>query len=269
MSQENHIQLVVFDWAGTTTDYGSQAPVKVFERTFSQKGIQFTKEEINQPMGMEKKAHIRTMLSTPRGTQLWKEALGRMWNEEDVEELYQSFEKTLSEVVAEYSKPIDGVAETVEKLRQMGIKIGSTTGYTSEMMEYVLPVAAKGGYAPDCVITPDVTGHSRPSPFMLYECMRQMDVYPASRVVKVGDTKMDILEGKNAGAWTVGTLIGSNLMGLSEEEYQKASQAEIEERKKYAAEQYQMAGADRIIDSIRQLPEVILQLNARLEEKAC
>ena len=54
----SQIQLVVFDWAGTTTDFGSQAPTQVFDRTFSQYGLHFSQQEINAPMGMEKKAHM-------------------------------------------------------------------------------------------------------------------------------------------------------------------------------------------------------------------
>lgn len=266
MDKRATIELAVFDWAGTTTDYGSQAPIQVFDQTFSKKGLSFTREEINAPMGMEKRAHIRAMLSTERGTKRWEDAYGRMWNEEDVEELYQSFEQTLSEVVAEHSQLIPGVAESIAQLRKMGIKIGSTTGYTSEMMQYVLPVAKEGGYDPDCVITPDMTGHSRPSPFMVYECMRRMNVYPASRVVKVGDTVMDILEGKNAGAWTIGILVGSNLIGLSEQEYCNTSKDELEQLKKSASKRYADAGADLVIDSIKELPEAICTLNSRLAE---
>ena len=66
MTEKQQIKMVVFDWAGTTTDFGSQAPVDVFDRTFRQKGLVFTKAEINAPMGMEKKAHIKTMLSTEK-----------------------------------------------------------------------------------------------------------------------------------------------------------------------------------------------------------
>lgn len=62
MTEKQQIKMVIFDWAGTTTDFGSQAPVDVFDRTFRQKGLVFTKAEINAPMGMEKKAHIKTML---------------------------------------------------------------------------------------------------------------------------------------------------------------------------------------------------------------
>lgn len=52
MTKGRGIQLVVFDWAGTTVDYGSSAPETVFERVFESAGIHFTKEEINRPMGM-------------------------------------------------------------------------------------------------------------------------------------------------------------------------------------------------------------------------
>lgn len=196
MTEKQQIKMVVFDWAGTTTDFGSQAPVDVFDRTFRQKGLVFTKAEINAPMGMEKKAHIKTMLSTEKGQKLWEDAYSRSWNEDDIEDVYQCFEGNLRTVVAEYSKLIPGVKETVEKLREMGLKIGSTTGYTSEMMQYVLPVAKEQGYEPDCCVTPDVTEYSRPTPFMVFECMRQLNVYPPKLVVKAGDTVMDILEGK-------------------------------------------------------------------------
>ncbi|MDD3795411.1 MAG: phosphonoacetaldehyde hydrolase [Lachnospiraceae bacterium] len=261
----NHnIELVVFDWAGTTTDFGSQAPVQVFDRTFIQYGMHFSREEINAPMGMEKKAHIRRMLSSESAGQRWQDAHHTTWTEEDVEEIYQSFEENLRQVVAEYSQVISGVPETVSQLRSLGMKIGSTTGYTSEIMQYVLPAAKAGGYVPDCVVTPDIAGGSRPTPFMLFECMRQTGIYPPSHVVKVGDTVVDIQEGKNAGAWSVGILTGSNLMGFSQQEYESASGDEIQEKKARARFAYFEAGADLVIDNIRELPAAIEEINARI-----
>ena len=263
----SQIQLVVFDWAGTTTDFGSQAPVQVFAQTFAQYGLTFGTDEINAPMGMEKKAHIRTMLSTEHGRELWMNAKGTAWTENDIESLYESFEENLRRVVAQYSHTIPGVTETVKKLRGMGLKIGSTTGYTSEMMQFVLPTAKADGYEPDCVVTPDVTGYGRPTPFMLYECMRQMNVWPASRVVKVGDTAVDMREGKNAGAWAVGILKGSNLMGLSEEEYKNASPEELRQRGEHARKVYAEAGADMVIESIEDLPAAVEEINLRMAER--
>ncbi len=264
MTDKQQIKLVVFDWAGTTTDFGSQAPADVFDRTFRQKGLVFTKNEINAPMGMEKKAHIKTMLSAARGKKMWNEAYGRDWDEDDIEEIYQSFEANLRTVVTEYSKLIPGVKETVDKLREMGLKIGSTTGYTSEIMQYVLPVAKEQGYDPDCVVTPDLTGYSRPTPFMVFECMRQLNVYPPKLVVKVGDTVMDILEGKNAGAWSVGIIKGSNVAGLNEADYNALDEAAKKELHGKARQVYLEAGADYVIEDITELPEVICKINANL-----
>ena len=174
-------------------------------------------------------------------------------------------------MVAEYSVPIPGVGDTVQQLRKQGLKIGSTTGYTSQMMKQVLPKARGLGYEADCVVTPDVTGASRPTPFMLYECMRRLNVYPPSAVVKVGDTVVDIQEGKNAGAWSIGILTGSNLLGLTQAEYEAMAPDELEQRKQAAAERYLEAGADLVIDSIRELPDAVAEINRRMaeQEAAC
>ena len=267
MEHKQQIQMAVFDWAGTTVDYGSSAPADVFQKVFQDVGIHFTPEEINGPMGTEKKKHIRSLLQTETGTSQWKKTHGRDWTEADVDALYETFEHELFRVVASYSNPLAGVVETIGLLRGQGLKIGSTTGYTSEMMEHVIPTAKAQGYEADCVITPDQVGSGRPGPFMLFECMRRLNVYPPCTVVKVGDTAVDMLEGKNAGAFSIGVLTGSSAVGLTEEEYKKASAEEIDQRKKAAEKLYFENGADLVIDSILDLPEAIAKLNQRLTEK--
>lgn len=261
---KKEVELVVFDWAGTTVDYGSCAPMIVFEKIFKEAGVTLTRAEINGPMGMEKKAHIRSLLSLESANKQWTDKYGRDWTEEDVEQLYDKFEDTLETVVAEYSKPIDGVVDTVKALKEAGIKVGSTTGYNERMMQHVVPAAAKAGYEPDCVVTPDITGVGRPTPFMMNECMRQLGVYPPSVVVKVGDTITDIKEGKNGGAWSIGILKASNLLGMTEEEYNAMDADALQAKKKETEEKYMEAGADYVIDDITKLPEAIAKINAQL-----
>ena len=99
MGTENRqIQMVVFDWAGTTVDYGSSAPSVVFDRVLTAAGLHLTREEINRPMGLEKKAHIRQLLSSESGSAQWQQLYGRVWNEQDVDKLYETFEATLHTV---------------------------------------------------------------------------------------------------------------------------------------------------------------------------
>ena len=108
---------------------------------------------------------------------------------------------------------------------------------------------------------------------MLYECMRRLEVYPPCRVVKVGDTVVDMEEGKNAGAYAIGVLTGSNLLvpiwqrpksKVTQEEYNAMDRHELSRRKKKAALRYLNAGADLVIDSIQELPQVIQTLNHRM-----
>ena len=65
-------QLVIFDWAGTTVDYGCFAPVNAFALAFQKFGVTPTVEEIRAPMGMLKRDHIRTMLRMERIARAWK-----------------------------------------------------------------------------------------------------------------------------------------------------------------------------------------------------
>ena len=55
--EERQIEAVIFDWAGTTVDFGSFAPVRAFISAFERFGITPTVEEVRKPMGMLKKEH--------------------------------------------------------------------------------------------------------------------------------------------------------------------------------------------------------------------
>lgn len=261
------IRLAVFDWAGTTVDYGCMAPYVVFDETFKARKIYLTKAEILKPMGMEKRDHIRALLSTESATDQWQREYGRDWNENDINDMYESFEARLAEVVADFSEPIDGIVETVKQLRESGVIIGSTTGYTGEMMKNVIPRAKALGYEADYVVTPEIVGGGRPAPFMIYENMRNFKIYPPESVIKVGDTVMDILEGKNAGVWSVGVLDGSSEVALSKEEMAILSEEELNRHRRAAIDKYTAAGADYIINSIKELPELIKKINEKMQEE--
>ena len=211
-----HVKSVVFDWAGTMVDHGSLAPMGVFVETFRRFGVEITVEEARGPMGMAKRAHIATVLALPRIERLWREAHGgRSPTEADIEAVYEVFVPMNVEVAARYADLVPGAAATVRELKALGLKIGSTTGYTREIIARVLPVAAAQGYAPDCVVCSGDTPEGRPSPLMLYRAWLELGTWPAWSCVKVDDTEVGVAEGRNAGSWTVGMALTGNLLGLS------------------------------------------------------
>lgn len=259
------IQLAVFDWAGTTVDYGCIAPLAVFEKIFQNKNITLTREEILKPMGMGKRDHIETLLRSKNATEQWKKEYHRDWGQNDVDEMFAQFNQKLLGVLENYCTPIDGVLETIKQLREENIFIGSTTGYTREMMDIVEKKAQELGYAPDYVVTSEMTGYGRPYPYMLFENMRKFEVYPPCCVVKIGDTASDMKEGKNAGTWSVGVIEGSSAANLTPKLAKELSLKEKEQHFAKARQILQDAGADYVIQTMQELPQVISQINQRLE----
>jgi phosphonoacetaldehyde hydrolase len=263
----NKVEGVILDWAGTAIDFGCFAPVNVFVDIFRDAGIDVTMEEARAPMGLLKIDHIRAMLSAPRIAALWEEKYGRSYNENDVTSLYKKFEPALMASLMEYTDPIPGVIETVSILRNQGLKIGSTTGYTRSMMDIVVPNAKEKGYSPDFIVTPDETGsYGRPYPYMIYRNMEKLKFTAGWKIVKAGDTVSDIKEAINAGVWSVGVIVGSSEMGLDQEEYNSLSQSEKEEVIQKTEDVFLKNGADFTIRTLSELPQVIDKINGLICE---
>lgn len=263
----NKIEGVILDWDGTTIDFGCLAPVNVFMKIFKNAGIDVTMEEARAPMGMLKIDHIRAMLSMPKISLSWQEKFGRTFVEQDVKNLYDEFEPALLDSLSVYTDPIPEVVEAVKILREQGLKIGSTTGYTQSMMNIVVPNALTKGYEPDFYITPDSTNSlGRPYPYMIYRNMEALKLSASWKVVKVGDTVLDIKEGLNAGVWTVGVIIGSSEMGLSSDEFNALSKEDQETVITKTERIFLNCGADFTIKSMSELPQLIERINGHLSE---
>ncbi|MBP3312346.1 MAG: phosphonoacetaldehyde hydrolase [Butyricicoccus sp.] len=258
------IEAIILDWAGTTVDYGSFAPVRAFQEVFRQYGLEPTMEETRAPMGMLKIDHIRTMLQMPRLTAEWKRVHGRLFTERDVQAMHDIFAAKLMTILHEFAAPKPYVLDTVAKLRAQGYKIGSTTGYTDAMMSIVVPEAAGRGYAPDCWFSPDSTnGKGRPYPYMIFRNLMALGVSSVRAAVKIGDTASDIREGVNAGVWTVGVLEGSSAVGVTMEEYDAMDELAREDVLRKAEKLYRDNGADFVILNLSELPGVLAQIENR------
>jgi len=237
------VEALILDWAGTTVDYGCFAPLNVFLKVFRNRNIDITLEEARKPMGMLKIDHIRALSKMPRIAEEWKKIYGHYPDEEDVVNMYHEFEPSLLKILHDFADPIDGVVDTIRELRSDGLKIGSTTGYTKSMMDIIVPEAAKRGYSPDCFFTPDNLPGGRPYPWMCYENAIRLGVYPMAHVIKAGDTKADILEGINAGAWSIGIILGSSEFGLHKDEAALLSKDDLEKHIKETEEHFRSYGA--------------------------
>ncbi|MDW8314613.1 MAG: phosphonoacetaldehyde hydrolase [Rhodovarius sp.] len=260
------LKAVILDWAGTVIDHGSRAPMGAFVEVFRRFGVEITIAEARGPMGLAKRDHIRSLCRMPRIAAAWRAAHGREVSEADIDAIHDAFVPLNAAVVAEppYCTLIPGAAGTVAWLRARGLKIGSTTGYTREIMAPLLPIAAAQGYAPDNLVCAGDLPRGRPSAMMMYRCFLDLDVDPAAACVKVDDTPPGIAEGVAAGCWTVGVALTGNECGLSLEELEACTAEERAAHRARAAWALRAAGAHYVVDGIADLPPVIEEIAARL-----
>lgn len=255
------------DWAGSAVDYGCMAPVAAFVDSFQKMGLFVTPEETRVHMGLSKLEEIRALFAIERVQQEFLQRYGRPYSEDDVQACYQSFQQILFASLKNYSVPIPGVVEVISALRRQGIKIGSTTGYTKEIMDIVRPEAERMKYEVDCCVTPDGLPAGRPAPYMIYKNMTELAVSSVDCVLKYGDTLADIREGVNAKVWTVGVVTGSNELALTQEEVSSLPDAELKRRKQQVRGRMYDAGAHYVVDTIAELPAVIAEINQKMKNE--
>lgn len=184
-------QLVVFDIAGTTVrDTGLVA--KAFIDAFNEFDLNIPIITVNQVMGFRKKDAIRMLLPSE--------------NEVLAEQIHEAF---ISNMVHVYQndpelQPLPHAEAVFKQLRQQGIKVALNTGFTRHITNTILhrlQWTTPGTI--DMVVCSDEVPEGRPYPFMIKAIMQQLKVTDSKAVIKVGDTKVDVEEGRNAGCGLV------------------------------------------------------------------
>ena len=115
------------------------------------------------------------------------------------------------------------------------------------------------------IVCSDEVEIGRPAPNMIFQNMMNLNVFPPQLVIKVGDTVADIKEGKNAGVWTVGVVLGSNELGMTEKEVNQLDSETLNEHIEIVHQKFIQAGADYVIRSIHELPNIIKDIENQLK----
>lgn len=202
MPISDHISLVVFDMAGTTfVDRGEIE--ECFLEACQRSGLDVTGAQINAMMGWSKIVVFQTF---------WKEKLGENHPDLDakVTESYDLFREILENFYRnETLHPTEGAVETINWLRANGVKVVLNTGFYRVVTDIILAklgwdkglnaqYVAEGESFIDMSITSDEVEKGRPHAYMIRKAMAQFGITDPKRVVKVGDTPVDLGEGRSA-----------------------------------------------------------------------
>jgi phosphonoacetaldehyde hydrolase len=254
------LRAVIFDWAGTIVDCGSRAPVLAFQRLFQEFNIPVTTEEARRPMGSHKKEHIRCLLKQPRIAEYFYDINHRSPGEGDVEKMYNAFTPFQLQAIKECAHWIPGAQTTIRHLKSRGIRVGSCTGYSKDMMAPLMELVQGTDCMPECIVTASDIEKGRPAPDMIFEACRQLGISNPDKVSvwKVGDTILDIKEGVNANVTSIGVTDTGNEMGYKEDMLESLKKLSIFKlRQRQITDTMRSEGADAVIPSVAAICDIM------------
>jgi len=258
------VKAVIFDWAGTMVDFGCKAPVDALCTVFAAQGVSISEAEARADMGKAKYDHVTALLQEPAIVARWTAHFGKAPGLDDIDRIYALVEPAMVEAAARAAALIPGAAQAYADLQALGVRIGSGTGYTPEMMAAIRTRAADQGYDPAVVICAGDTPSGRPAPHMAWAALIALNVWPASAAVKVDDAPVGIAEGRHAGCWTVGIAASGNAVGLNAAEYAALDPDDRARRVAAAGAELRAEGADFVIDDVSHLLPVIHRIAAAI-----
>ena len=225
--QNKPIQLAVVDMAGTTVaDDG--LVVNAFDMAATAVGVpgsgperESARRYVRDTMGQSKISVFRALFGT----------------EDLAQQANAAFERAYEQLIDEgRAAPIDGAAEAVTRLRQNGIRVAFTTGFSGTTQEKLLAALGWKSLA-DLVIAPGDGVRGRPYPDLILSALMRLEIDGVANVATLGDTSSDIESGLRAGvAIAAGTLTGA-----------------------HDAQRLRAAGATHVVDSVTEFADLILQ----------
>jgi phosphonatase-like hydrolase len=96
-------------------------------------------------------------------------------------------------------KPLPYVERTFKELKERNIKVVLNTGYNRKTAESLLvKLGWKESNQFDQLITASDVNNNRPQPDMILLAMSKLNIFDPKKIIKVGDSTVDIQEGQNA-----------------------------------------------------------------------
>ena len=187
--ETKEIKMIVFDMAGTVVDE-KNVVYKTLQKALNLAGYNFSLETVlANAGGKEKFQAIKDMI-----------AISDNDEGNSAEDAYDNFLVFLKEAYDNLEvSTYPGVEELTERLREKDIKIVLNTGYNTNTAQNLLDkMKWQKGKQYDLLIAADKVKNGRPAPDMILLAMESLSITEAKNVAKVGDSMIDIEEGKAA-----------------------------------------------------------------------
>lgn len=199
----HNIELVVFDMAGTTVNEDNVV-YKTLQKAINNTGRNLTLDFVlKHGAGKEKYQAIKDILKEEDGHH----------HDDKATVLFENFKTLLKKAYEDLEvTTYTGVEDLIDFLKKENIKIALNTGYDKNTAQFLIDkMKWKLGVQFDALVTADDVKKGRPNPDMIFEAMKILQIDSPEKVIKAGDSIIDIEEGKNANCgMTIGVTTGAH-----------------------------------------------------------
>jgi phosphonatase-like hydrolase len=190
--------LIFFDLIGTTikdSDEKESHVIESFYRSFALNGFHLSYKNVNEQRGKRKREAIRQLI--PFGL-----------SQEVEDKIYDDFMNLLRSSIQNFSE-IPGALSLFKFLKNNNIKIALGSGLPLDFIHALIKSLKWENVNFDYIGSSEEFGIGRPDPVMILDAMNKLKIKNVQKVLKIGDTIVDIQEGKNAGVKTAAVLTGT------------------------------------------------------------
>jgi len=223
--QKPEIALAVLDMAGTTVSDDGLV-IRAFDEAAT---------AVRVPAEGDEREQARQYVLDTMGQSKIEVFRALFGSEDRAQQANAAFESAYEKHIDDGVKPITGASEAIAQLREAGVKVALTTGFSRPTQERLLAALGWQEIA-DLTLAPGEGCRGRPYPDLVLTALMRAGVDDVAKVAVLGDTASDILSGLRAGA----SIVAGTLTGAHDEENLLA------------------AGATHVVASVADFPKHVL-----------
>lgn len=204
-----NINMIVFDMSGTVIN-DSGLFYKTIFNTLQDNGLKIDRKDIQNWYGLSKyeimNYYLYNFKKNNDNPGIIKAQIYKDFNTKLIEQYFNNNNIKLMN---------KNIPNLFNQIKEKNIKICLNTGFNKNIQEELIRKLNLNTLIDDYICSDDVQ-NERPDPDMIIELMKKHNINDPKQVIKIGDTKNDILEGLNANCLlSIGVLTGrSNFNNL-------------------------------------------------------
>jgi phosphonoacetaldehyde hydrolase len=191
---------VIFSWHGVLFDRGRRSIHEAVRGTFARWGVEVSDAELELGRGPTGRAQLVRMLSQPRLAEAFRARHRRWVSEDDLAMMTADLEPRLIEAAERAALPNPDACAALTRLHDAGVRTAVVCCTPRRLLGPQLEALARAGVPLDAVVTADEACEPAPTPWGIFEAVRQLGLADASGVAMIDDSPAGATAARNAGA---------------------------------------------------------------------